>query len=801
MIEEKNEIGEISEEVKKAYIDYAMSVIVSRALPSVEDGLKPVQRRILFTMLDMGLTPEKATKKTARIVGECLGKYHPHGDMAVYDALVRMAQDFSYRYPLIYGQGNFGSIDGDPPAAMRYTEAKLSPIAMEILEDIEKNTVDFVPNFDNTLKEPTVLPSKIPNLLINGSYGIAVGMATNILPHNLNEVVDGIISYIDNPNISIEELMKYIKGPDFPTGGIVYLKDLKQVYEKGKGKITVRGIIDTEEVKGKKLIVIKEIPYQINKSSLIQEIAKLIEDKIITDVINLKDESSKEGIRIVLSVKKEANEKLIINKLYKLTSLETSLNVINVALVNNVPKLLNLKELIKYWVDHRINVVRRRTNFLLNEAKNRKHILEGFSIALKNIEKIIEIIKKSENVNDAINKIMENFNLSKIQANAILDMKLSKLTKLEQEKINKEIKLLEEKIKNYEEILKNEKNILEVIKKELIEIKNKFGDKRRTKIEKSKEEIGELELIKKQDIVISLTYKGYINAVSLDEFNEQKKGGKGIIGSIVGEDDYINKILICSTHDSIIFITNRGNAYSLKAYNLALSSRYKKGKHISNIIQIKPEEKIKTIFLWKDEIEKNFLLIVTKKGVIKKIKCEELKNIKKSGIRIIKIPLDDEVIECKLIDKDRDIIIATQKGIIIRFNTSDVRVMKRNAYGIRAIKLVNDFVVDMCTTEKPYLLTVTDKGYGKKTEIEKYRKIKRGGKGIKNISLTNRNGFVIGVKDVSDDDSIILITKQGMIIRFKAKDIRAMGRVTQGVRLIKLKKDDAVIDVDVIGKL
>ncbi|MEM1577417.1 MAG: DNA gyrase subunit A [Candidatus Pacearchaeota archaeon] len=801
MIDEKNEIGEISEEVKKAYIDYAMSVIVSRALPTVEDGLKPVQRRILFTMLDMGLTPEKATKKTARIVGECLGKYHPHGDMAVYDALVRMAQDFSYRYPLIYGQGNFGSIDGDPPAAMRYTEAKLSPIAMEILEDIEKNTVDFVPNFDNTLKEPTVLPSKIPNLLINGSYGIAVGMATNILPHNLNEVVDGIISYIDNPNISIEELMKYIKGPDFPTGGIVYLKDLKQVYEKGKGKITIRGIIDTEEVKGKKLIVIKEIPYQINKSSLIQEIAKLIEDKIITDVINLKDESSKEGIRIVLSVKKEANEKLIINKLYKLTSLETSLNVINVALVNNVPKLLNLKELIKYWVDHRINVVRRRTNFLLNEAKNRKHILEGFSIALKNIEKIIEIIKKSENVNDAINKIMENFNLSKIQANAILDMKLSKLTKLEQEKINKEIKLLEEKIKNYEEILKNEKNILEVIKKELIEIKNKFGDKRRTKIEKSKEEIGELELIKKQDIVISLTYKGYINAVSLDEFNEQKKGGKGIIGSIVGEDDYINKILICSTHDSIIFITNRGNAYSLKAYNLALSSRYKKGKHISNIIQIKPEEKIKTIFLWKDEIEKNFLLIVTKKGVIKKIKCEELKNIKKSGIRIIKIPLDDEVIECKLIDKDKDIIIATQKGIIIRFNTSDVRVMKRNAYGIRAIKLVNDFVVDMCTTDKPYLLTVTDKGYGKKTEIEKYRKIKRGGKGIKNISLTNRNGFVIGVKDVSDDDSIILITKQGMIIRFKAKDIRAMGRVTQGVRLIKLKKDDAVIDVDVIGKL
>ena len=799
---EKPEISEITEEVKKAYIDYAMSVIVARALPSVEDGLKPVQRRILYTMLQMSLLPEKATKKTARIVGECLGKFHPHGDTAVYEALVRMAQDFSLRYPLIIGQGNFGSIDGDPPAAMRYTEAKLSKIAIELLEDIDKDTVNFMPNFDNSLKEPIILPAKVPNLLINGSYGIAVGMATNIMPHNLAEVIDGIIAYINNPNISIEKLMEFIKGPDFPTGGIAYLEDIKEVYEKGRGKVIIRGVVDVEEIKGKKQIVIKEIPYQVNKANLVQEIAKLIETKKITDVSALRDESSKKGIRVVLQLRKGANEKLIINRLYKFTSLETGLNVINVALVNGIPKLLSLKDMIKFWLEHRVKVVKRRTNFLLNQARARKHIVEGLLIALKNIDRVIEIIKKSEGLSKAIEALMSKFKLSKQQATAILDMKLARLTKLEQEKLNKELKELEKKIKEYEEILKSEKNILSVIKKELLEVKKKYADVRRTKIKIARKEVKEIELIKKEDIVVSISYKGYINAISLKEFNEQRRGGKGIIGTMLSENDYINKMLICSTHDSIIFITNRGNAYVLKAYAIPKSSRYGKGKHISNLLAIKQEEKIKTIILWKskENIEKKFLVIATKKGMIKKVRLGELKNIKRSGIRVIKISFDDAVVEARVLEGDKDIVIATKNGLAIRFNTSEVRAMGRNAYGVRAIKLKQDFVVDMAIAEKPYLLTITNKGYGKRTSIDDYRKTRRDGKGIKNVVLSNRNGFVVGVKSIDDNDSIMLITKKGMVIRFNAKDIRVMGRATQGVKLIDLKKDDEVIDVDIVGE-
>jgi len=800
MKEKEIEIAEISDEVKKAYIDYAMSVIIARALPSVEDGLKPVQRRILYTMYQMGLFSNKPTKKTARIVGECLGKYHPHGDIAVYDALVRMAQDFSLRYPLIYGQGNFGSIDGDPPAAMRYTEAKLSKIAEEMLEDLDKDTVVFVPNFDNTEKEPLTLPSKFPNLLVNGSYGIAVGMATNMLPHNLAEVIDGVIAYIDNPEISIEELNRKIKGPDFPTGNTVYADEIIEMYKKGKGKITIRGKVSVEEKKGKKYIVIKEIPYQVNKASLIQEIARLIEQKKI-EAYGIRDESTKKGIRIVIPIRKEANEKVIINRLFHLTSLETQMNVINVALVGGVPKLLNLKEIIEHWLNYRIEVVKNRTKFLLNEAKEREEIVNGLIIALKNIENVIQLIKKSENVNEAITKIIKEFGLSKKQAQAIVDMKLSRLTKLEKEKLEKEIEKLRQDIENYQTILQSKKNILEVIKKELLELKKKYMDERKTRIEERKKEIKEIELIKKENVVITSTYRGYINLTSLKEFKEQKRGGKGMIGTMVGEDDYVNKIIICSTHDILLFITNRGRAFLLKAYEIQRSSRYGRGRHLSNLIKIQPEERLKEIIPIKPGEENKLLIFVTKKGMVKKIKLEKFKKIKKSGVRAIKIPFEDEVVDALVIDKEENILIASQKGMAIKFNTKEIREMGKAAYGVRGIKLKNDEVVGaVIAREGENLLTITSNGFGKKTRIEEYRLTKKGGVGVKNILINEKTGVVIGVKGVENSDEIILITKKGMIIRFNAKDIRSMRRASRGVKVIKLKKDDEVIDVDVIKK-
>lgn len=814
---EEAEAVEISDEVKKAYIDYAMSVIVARALPSVEDGLKPVQRRILYTMHEMGLSPEKPTKKCARIVGECLGKFHPHGDVAVYEALVRMAQDFNLRYPLIIGQGNFGSIDGDAPAAMRYTEAKLSKIAAEILEDIEKETVQLVPNFDNTLKEPVVLPAKIPNLLINGSQGIAVGMATNIPPHNLAEVIDGIIAYIKNPAIEIKELLNYIKGPDFPTGGVIYSEGLREMYESGNGKVIMRGIVDVEEKGGKKALIIKAIPYQVNKASLIQEIAKLIESKKLTDILDLRDESTKAGIRIVLQLRKDANEKILINRLYNYTSLETNFNGNFIALVAGVPKLLNLKELIMHFVEHRKNIVRKRTEYELKIAEERKHILDGFIIALSVIEKVIEIIKKSDSVANAEKALREKFNLSQKQAQALLELKLSRLTKLEQEKIKAEKATLEKKISELKEILSSEKNILKVIEKELIEIKNKFGDERKTKIiEGTKKEIAELELIKKENIVLTISYKGYLNAISIDEFREQKRGGKGMIGTMLTENDYINKIIICSTHDPILFITNRGNAFLLHAYEIQKSSRYGKGKHISNLLSIKPEEKLRAVIVMREAEQGKgkpsepgkpgqpgqpgkFLLLVTKKGIIKKTNLEEFRNIKKSGIRAIKLPFDDEIVSAFVLDQDGEIIIATARGMAVRFNTSEVREMGRAAYGVTAVKLKQDEVVGMAVVEpKAELLTITSKGFGKKTPIEQYRLTRRAASGVRNISLSANVGNVVAIKTLLGNESIMLITKKGIVIRFNAKDIRSMGRATRGVKIIKLKPDDEVIDVDVI---
>jgi DNA gyrase subunit A len=804
MAENNLKIVEISDEVKKAYIDYSMSVIVARALPNVEDGLKPVQRRILYTLHLLGMHHNKPTKKSARVVGEVLGKFHPHGDVSVYEALARMAQDFSMRYCLVDGQGNFGSIDGDAPAAMRYTECRLSSIAEEMLQDIDKDTVKMMPNFDNTLQEPEVLPAKLPNLLLNGSQGIAVGMTTSIPPHNLSEVVDGIIAYIDNPNISIDELMQYIKGPDFPTGGIIFSTGLKEMYQNGIGKVIMRGVVDVEEKGNKKAIVIKEIPYQVNKAMLVKEIAKLIETKKITDVADLRDESSKKGIRIVLQLRKEANEKLIINRLYALTSLETNFNGIFVALVDGAPKLLNLKDLIKHFVEHRINVVKKRTQFDLNQALEKKHLLDGIMIALKNIDAIIELIRKADSVATAEKALIEKYGLSQKQAQAILEMKLSKLTKLEVEKIKEEKESEEKKIAQLSEILKSEKNILEVIKKELLELKKKYGDERRTKIKGEKKEVKELELIKKEDVVITVSYRGYINVVSLDEFREQKRGGKGVIGTMLAENDYINKILTCSTHDNFFLITNRGNAFMLKAYELQKSSRYGKGKHISNFVNIKADEKLRAVFVVKEQEKEKwsgYILMITKKGMIKKLALEDLKNVKRSGVRIIKLPFEDEVVSAFVIDKDKEILVATKKGMAVRFNSAEVRQMGRAAYGVIAIKLKQDEVADMDVVDGKDVLVVTNKGFGKRTKLEEYRTTKRGAIGIRNILLTSRNGLVVCSKCIEPSDSIMLITKQGIIIRFKASDIREMGRATQGVRLIKLKQDDEVIDVEVIKKL
>ncbi len=791
-------VGEITEEMKKAYIDYAMSVIVSRALPSVEDGLKPVQRRILYAMHTMNLMPDKATKKTARIVGEVLGKFHPHGDAAVYDALVRLAQDFSMRYPLVFGQGNFGSIDGDPPAAMRYTEAKLSPIALELLYDINKNTVQFVPNFDNSTKEPTVLPAKLPNLLINGSSGIAVGLATNIPPHNLCEVIDAIVAYINKPSISIDELMKYIKGPDFPTGGVIFSSELEEVYKTGRGKITVQGIATIEQAKGKKAIVIKEIPYQVNKTSLINEIVKLIETKKISDVADIKDESTKKGIRVVIYLRKNANEKLILNNIIKHTSLRTSFNVMMVALVKGVPKLLNLKELIKYYVEHRVNVVKKRAQYDLTKARQRLHLVEGFIVVLTNIDKAIDIIKKSKNVSEATEALVKHFKLTRQQAAAVLDMKLSRLTKLEHEKLVKEKKQLEEEIKKLEALLKSEKQILAVIKNELIQLKKKYGDERRTKIKQEVKHVKEIELVKKEQIAVIISYKGYINAVPIAEFNEQRRGGKGIIGSALSDNDFVQCIIACSTHDKLVFITNRGNAYRIDAYKLPKTTRYGKGKHISNFVPIS-NEKIKDVLLINEKTNKGYVVLVTKKGMIKKLAIANIIEAKKTGIRIIKIPFDDEVVAAVHIADDAEVLVATAKGMAVRFNTSEVREMQRNAYGVRAIKLKQDSVVGMIIVEPGIdVLTITQRGYGKRTNINEYRLTKRDAKGIVNIKISERNGKVVAVKGVKQNDSIIVITKQGMMLRFNVSDIRTMGRATQGVKIINLKKDDEVVDAEVI---
>ena len=789
----------IEDEMKDSYISYAMSVIVGRALPDVRDGLKPVHRRILYAMKELNLEHNKAYKKCARIVGDCLGRYHPHGDVAVYDALVRMAQDFSLRYPLVDGQGNFGSVDGDAPAAMRYTEAKLAHITDWMLQDIEKDTVRFVPNFDESMEEPTILPAVLPNLLVNGSSGIAVGMATNIPPHNLNEVCDAICALIDKPEIDIKELMKYVKGPDFPTGGIIRGKEgIKSAYLTGRGLLKIHAKAGIEEQKsGKETIIITELPYQVNKANLIESIADLVRDKKIEGISDLRDESDKDGIRVVVELKRGENAQVVLNNLYKHTQMRETFGVNILALVNGKPQILNLKQLLENYVEHRKDIIIRRTKFDLNKAQDRAHILEGLKIALDNLDKIIKTIKQSKDPQTAKEALMKNFGLSEKQAVAILEMQLQRLTALEREKIDEEYLELIKKIALYKAILESEKKVLEIIKTEIGELKEKFGDQRRTDILSEVEDLAIEDLITEEDVVITISHSSYIKRLPVSAYRKQKRGGKGVTGSDMKEEDFIEHLFIASTHDYVLFFTTKGRVYWLKVHEIPEASRQSRGKAIINLMQLEQGEGISAYIPVREFKEGQFLVMATKMGLIKKTELTAFSNPRKGGIIGITIEKDDELIGVKLTDGQKELTLATKEGKAIRFPEDHVRDMGRGAKGVRGIRLgKKDVLIAMEVVEKDAtLLTVTNNGFGKRTDFSEYRVQSRGGKGIINIKAGKKNGLAVGVKSVTDKDELMLITGQGMIVRCAVKDIRTTGRSTQGVRLMKLESKDEVASV------
>jgi len=786
----------IEEEVKDAYLNYAMSVIVGRALPDVRDGLKPVHRRILYAMQELGLEHNKPYKKCARIVGEVLGKYHPHGDAAVYDTLVRMAQDFSLRYPLVEGQGNFGSIDGDAPAAMRYTEARLAAIATEMLRDIDKDTVNFGPNFDASLKEPLLLPAVLPNLLVNGSSGIAVGMATNIPPHNLNEVADAIIYYLDNPRAAVKELMRYIKGPDFPTGGLICGKEgIKEAYETGKGKLLVRAKATVEHQKsGKDSIVITEIPYQVQKSALIESIAVLVEEKKLEGVADVRDESDKDGMRVVVELKRDTEPQIILNQLFKHTQLEVTFGVIMLALVDNRPRILTLPQMVENYILHRKVVIRRRTQFELDKALQRAHILEGLKIALKYIDRIIKTIKTSKTVEIAKERLMKEFGLSAIQAQAILEMQLQRLTALEREKIDAEYAELLKKIELCRAILASEKKVEGIIKEELFELKKKYGDERRTEIVGEVEELEVEDLIAEEDVVVTISHNGYIKRLPVSSYRKQKRGGRGVTGAEVKEEDFIEHLFVASTKENLLIFTDQGRAYCLKVYEIPQASRLSKGKAIVNLIQIESGAKISSTIPIKEFSGDKYLVMVTKKGKIKKTRLDAYNNVRRNGIIGITLDKGDELISVELTDGEQELLIGTRQGKAIRFSEQKVRDMGRVAQGVRAIDLAkNDEVIDMVVCRKDaHILTVTSLGFAKRTTVDEYRLTSRGGKGVINIKVTDKNGEAVGLKAVSDKDELMVITQNGMFLRCAVKDIRQTGRSAQGVRLIKLQDKDRV---------
>ncbi len=794
----------LEDEMKTSYIDYAMSVIVARALPDVRDGLKPVHRRVLYGMHEMGVSWNKPFKKSARIVGEVLGKYHPHGDSAVYDTMVRMVQDFSLRYPLVSGQGNFGSVDGDSPAAMRYTEARLSKIAEEMLRDLDKNTVDFTPNFDDSLQEPTVLPSYIPNLLINGASGIAVGMATNIPPHNLGEIIDGLVALIEKPKISDEDLLKYVKAPDFPTGGIIYgYEGVREAYLTGRGKITIRARANIEIHKNDRAtIVISELPYQVNKANLIEKIAELVKSGRISDITNVRDESDRDGLRVVIEMKRDAQPTVILNQLYKHTQMQVTFGVIMLALVNGVPKVLTLREAMNHFLDHRMDVLIRRTKYQLEAAEKRAHILEGYIIALDNIDEVIEVIKKSRNVETAKVNLMKRFKLSEIQAKAILDMRLQRLTGLERKKIEDEYKETIKLIEKLKGILESENKRFKIIKDELLEIKNKYADDRRTEIVFDTKDFSLEDIIAEEDVVVTISHRGFIKRFPVSGYRRQARGGRGVTGAGTKDDDFIEHMFITSTHNYIMFFTDKGKVYWLKVYEIPEGGRAARGRSIINLIQKEKDENITAFVAVKEFSDNNYLMMVTKKGTVKKTVLSAYSNVRKGGINAINLVPGDKLVEVKMTDGNNDVIIGTRNGLAIRFNEKDVREMGRTATGVRGIKLSpDDEVIGFIVIRSAdTLLVVTDKGYGKRSRISDYRLTHRGGKGILTVKTGEKNGKLIAMKEVNDNDELVIISNTGMVIRQSVKEIRVMGRNTQGVRVIRLKEGETIADIAKVVK-
>ncbi len=797
---------ELNSEMKKSYIDYAMSVIVARALPDVRDGLKPVHRRILYDMYEAGLLYEADFKKSAATVGDVLGKYHPHGDASVYDAMVRLGQDFSLRYPLVQGKGNFGSIDGDPPAAYRYTEAKMSKLSAEMLSDIEKRTVDFVPNYDDKLLEPDVLPSRFPNLLVNGSSGIAVGMATNIPPHNLSETIDGIIATIDDPMITIDELMQsYIKGPDFPTGGVIMGKSgIRKAYTTGRGRIIVRAKAEIEELdNGRQRIVVTELPYQVNKARLEKYINELVRDGKLDGIASTRDESDA-NMHFIIDIKRDANANVVLNNLYHYTQMQETFGAIMIALVDKEPKVLNLREMIDAYIHHQEDVIKRRTSFDLNKALERLHILEGYKVVVDNVDEVIAIIRKSASIADSKLRLSERFSLTDEQATAIVQMQLGRLSGMERDKIEAEFQQLTEKVAELQDILAHEEKVLEIIKEDLLKIKAKYGDERRTEISMSAIDIEDEDLIEREDVVITLTHTGYTKRVPVDTYKSQHRGGRGIAGLATREQDFVEHIFTASTHDHVLFFTNRGVVYHLKAYQIPEGGRTAKGTAIVNLLPLENGEKITAVIPVPEFEDGKYLTFVTKAGTIKKTDLMAYAKIRTNGLRAIDIAEGDELISVKIVDNDSQLIIGTRKGMAIRFAESDVRPMGRTAHGVRGIRLKNDddYVVGAVTLKDgAQLLTITENGYGKKTEFDEYKVQSRGGMGVFNYKLTEKTGDVAGLKAVTDDDDIMMITSDGVIIRTHTAEISTYSRHTQGVRVMKLADDVKVASIAVTGHI
>jgi len=799
----------IEDEMKTAYIDYSMSVIVSRALPDVRDGLKPVHRRVLYGMTDLGLAHNRPYKKSARIVGEVLGKYHPHGDSSVYDTMVRMAQDWSLRYTMVDGQGNFGSIDGDPPAAMRYTEARMKRIAEEMMADIDKNTVDFRPNFDESLKEPSVLPAKIPNLLVNGASGIAVGMATNMAPHHLGEVINGTVAYIDNNDVTIQELMQHIKGPDFPTGGIIYgMEGVMRAYETGKGRVVMRGRVEFETTStGKEMIIIKEVPYMVSPTQIILKAVDLVNEKVIEGISTIRDESGRQGMRVVFELKRDAIPNVVLNQLYKYTPLQSSFSINNIALVKGRPEVLNLKDLIRHYVDHRHEVVIRRTEYLLEEARKRAHILEGLIIALDNLDAVIKLIRESKNPDEAKSGLMNDFKLSEIQAKAILEMRLQRLTGLEIEKIRAEYAEIMKMIDYYNEILSDVILRMKIIKDELLEIKEKYNDERRTDIVLSAEDISIEDLIPNELVAVTISKMGYVKRTTLVEYKEQNRGGRGNKGVSHRDEDFVEHLIVASSHNYLLLFTEQGRCFWLKVYEIPEGGKTTKGRPIQNLIQIPQDDKIKAYINVlnlsdKEYIENNFIILCTKKGIIKKTSLSAYSRPRANGIFAITVREGDELLEANMTNGSSEVVLAKRSGKAIRFNEKTVRPMGRTASGVKGITLESDsdevigmVCADTTAEVQNTILVVSEKGYGKRTELDDYRITGRGGKGVKTMNITDKTGDLIAIKSVNDEDGLMIINRSGIVIRLKVSSLRVMGRATQGVRLINIKENDQIASV------